>query len=348
MVNITRKYEGKVVKVYPKKQVIEIELANGRRTIIHKNELLRPNPHVNEMKWEDLLQRTYVSFWALEVPEYEKGVRVFKVQEDKLDYWYSQPVQIEADGVGSIAGRAARSTHAKVKARYPVSIEDFDRVLHVCISMGRYDLAFTLAKQLYTGVTTALKSEYIYFRKYPGPKGVLIQKPTRGRLHHLFQIPNGLASEVIYTWWALHGGWHHRGDMWESMDYNKVMQSSGNPWLIAGVPYYTMQELRQINRGSGARIIAPTGLRKEHLGTNGYGVLDNVVYVKDGPSMHPLGFAHPELIAPEYKRRMAWDSKWCEREMEKLKLNDWTRRFFRKKQESNLARITTNAEAVKP
>lgn len=341
----TRKYTGKIVKVYPKKQVIELELDNGRCIAVHKNEILRPNPYLNEMSWENLLQRKYATFWALEVPEYERGVKTFEIQEDKLEYWYSRPVEIEADGISSIAGQAARSTHAKIKARYPVSIEDFDRVLQVCIAIGRYDLAYTLAKQLYTGAATQLRSEQIQFRKYPGPKGVLIQKPTRGKLYQIFQVPDGLASEVIYTWWALHGGWHHHGELWEAMDYNRVMASSNNPWLIAGVPYYTMEELRSINKDSGARIIAPTGLRKEHLGTNKYGVFDNVVYVKDGPSMHPLGFAHPELDAPEYTRRQAWDLKWCEQEMEKLKLNDWTRKFFRKKHEANLARITTNATA---
>jgi len=285
------------------------------------------------MAWETMLIRKYVEFWGMLVEPLNATFRG-PVLVDKLEYWKAETSALSVPGMDSYKGVAARSNYASIKARNPPTIDGFEQVLRACLQMGRYDVAYSLAKQMYTGVTTKLTSDCVKFRKYPGPAGVILDFPGNKQKYRRTCIVPGLAGEIIYTWWALHGGWHYKGLLYEPMDINYIMRSTSNPFTVAGVEYITLAELRSINRNAGSVLLPTGGITNEHLGYNKYWQVEDVVYVKDGAQAIPLGFAHKNLSpipTSDFKlTKRAWGAKWVAGECAKLGLTSRISSLFAK------------------
>lgn len=345
----TKKYKGKVIRYLPKQKLVEICTPEGETVLFHKNEILRPNPYLGEMSWEELIiAKGNASFWALDVPIYPNGIQKPILDYNKTEYWSAQQVFLPAEAAEhfSFSGEAARSTFKNVAAKIMPQLDDIDAGIRSAITMGRYDLAYGIARLTYSGIAHNMKAEDIQFKGSPGSYGLLLRMHHNKKMNRIVQVP-GFAGSVIYTWWALHGGWHHKGTLWEPFDMRKALSSTSNPFLVAGKMPYRYADLHVLNEKTGSLVTRSAGMRLEHIGPiNKYYTVDGVVYVKNGPSYVPMGLAHPDLppITPSASKHRAWDEEWIKEETEKLHLPLKMKNYFIGLARKNALRIENDLE----
>lgn len=348
----TKLYKGKVKRHLPKQNLVEIESPEGETLLFHKNEILPPNPYLGEMTWEELIiSKGMAKFWALEVPVYPEGIDAPQLDYNKLEYWAAQQATLPAPASEhfTFSGEAARSSFKNVKAKLMPQLDDIDAGIRAAIAMDRYDLAYGIARLTYSGIAHNMPAANVQFRGTPGAFGLILVLHHTPKMSRIVHVP-GFAASVIYTWWALHGGWHHKANLWEPFDMRMMLSSTKNPFLVAGCQPYRYADLHAMHEKSGTLVLKSHGMKLEHIGPmNKYYTLDDVVYVKNGPSYVPMGLAHPSLPRVNYpgvQKRRAWDEEWIREETEKLKLPKKTANYFVGLARKNQERIDNPAPVL--
>lgn len=178
--------------------------------------------------------------------------------------------------------------------RNPFASKDLDRVLNVCQDMGQWPWAYCVMLDV-----LGLKAMSPRNVVWDGPAhtsalGVL----ANGRVIWLA----GVARQVIEYWFAAHGGYHCKHDLFvaDRSEYDRACDSVASPWSVAGVT-------RVFDGLNMEWALANVSNELEPLPTD-YVSADSVLYRTDADKrIQPMGYAKRDTGTRPPK--LAWDSK---------------------------------------
>lgn len=319
----SEKVAGKVLK--RDKRMVLLQKPNGETHWYYKGAVLSD--------WKDLRIGSEVEIWVIDVvknkPRKLKGL-IHKVNLAEADFTVKEIPYVDLEEFFESKDGKKHKIDKLVRKRLPVTvprIPDIDRMLTECIKQGRYDVAFYAAIHVYTGGTKSLMPENVFFGYLPGASKVYVRVRGNRHLSTEYHIP-GLAGEIVYTWWALHGGWHGRSYLTKPFDYKTFMTKVNNPWIAAGLEYFEPSEMTKFAQECGTNSIWSNGLTAESLGKQRYYVYDRVVYFREGKIYKQAGLAHPELpdteeIPKQLVRWRPFNQNWIDKTGKKLCLVPW-------------------------